>query len=695
MSGSLLELTAAGGEPVRLDGRGLRLEEIAAVARYRARVELGSGARARVERSRSVVDRLIEARAKVYGLTTGFGSKRDIVIDHEQLAQLQINLIRSHACGVGPALSEDVVRATMLLRANTLARGNSGVRPEVIEALIGFLNRDVYPWIPSRGSLGASGDLAPLSHLALALCNDPHARFYRHEPGAPAPSCPPWAGRPPADYVETPVDWRFQAAPDGVFDDDLPPLVLEAKEGLALNNGTQMTVALGALAVFDAIALLESAELVCGLSVEAVKGNRDAFDTRLHEARPLLGQGQVAANIRAFTADSQNLDLPVNTARLHRVRWALYDLQEILAAEADPDRDRLERVRRLETMIRDFEAGVVRTLEEGLEATSAEDRKTLPSRAIVQRIFRTALEPVRAEVLALYSELLTSTLHGEEVKGRDLIAEAVAELQLALPETPSVQDDYSFRCTPQVLGAVRKVIHDVRDTLLIEANSATDNPLIFPPRPDEHPGDEPAYRAGLTIRECIEAVVSGGNFHGEPMALALDQLGIALAELANISERRTAHLVDGSLSNGLPSLLVWHSGLNSGLMIPQYVAASLVSENKVLAHPASVDSIPTCENTEDHVSMSALAALKCRQILENAQRVVAIELLTAYQGVYFRKPLTCGVATQRLWDAMSDGGMTPIRSDRVLYPDIEWSLRFLKGGGVWEIARDAGTAVVD
>jgi histidine ammonia-lyase len=239
-----------------------------------------------------------------------------------------------------------------------------------------------------------------------------------------------------------------------------------------------------------------------------------------------------------------------------------------------------------------------------------------------------------------------------------------------------------------VLGAVRKVVADTRAVLEIEANSATDNPLIFPPRADEFSGPAEDYAATLTVRESRESVVSGGNFHGEAIAMALDSLTIALAELANISERRTAHLVDGSLSNGLPSLLVERSGLNNGLMIPQYVAAGLVSENKVLSHPASVDSIPTCENTEDHVSMSPIAALKCAQVLGNAETVVAIELLTAWQGVWFRRPLKCGRATEQLWEAMSRAGMEPVRTDRVLYRDMEWCRAFLKEGRVWRIARD-------
>ena len=683
---------------VVLNGLSLSLEEIVAVARYRARVSLDPAAARRVGFSRAVVERLVADRAKVYGLTTGFGSKRDILIDPEELGQLQENLIRSHACGVGDPLREDEARAAMLLRANTLARGNSGVRPVVIEALLEFLNRDVFPWIPSKGSLGASGDLAPLSHLALSLCNDPEARFYRPDPDEPAPDGPRSEGGRAPDYVAKPTAWRFGAAPEGLFGgrDGLSPLVLRAKEGLALNNGTQVSVAIGILTLFDAIVLLESGELACALSLEATKGVRDAFDPRLHAARPLEGQPQTAANIRAFTEDSQILTVPLNTARLHRARWALAAAAEILEdREGTGRKDLVERARELGDRLVALEDDSPHLLERERAALSAAERDRLPERAVNQRIYREALGPIRSEVLALYASLLEAPLAGESVKGRDFLADAVSQLQLALPEMPSVQDDYSFRCTPQVIGTTRKVVEDVRRTLVIEANSATDNPLIFPPRGDAFEGTVEAYAASLTVKECLESVVSGGNFHGEPIAVALDTLAIALAELGSISERRTAHLVDGNLSNGLPSLLVERSGLNNGLMIPQYVAAALVSENKVLAHPASVDSIPTCENTEDHVSMSPLAALKCRQILENVEIVVAIELLTAWQGVYFRRPFRCGRATERLWEAMEEAGLRPVRTDRVLYRDIDWSRSFLKRGGAWHLARayGAGAAV--
>jgi len=436
--------------------------------------------------------------------------------------------------------------------------------------------------------------------------------------------------------------------------------------------------------VYDAMFLLESAELVCALSLEANMGVRDAFDPRLHDARPLDGQGTVAAHIRAFTARSQVLTSPVNTARMHRAQRAVAGALEIL--ERGPDAGPLaSRIRNVSERLHRLEEDMAALLHQetgpkGSIGPSERDRLFAKT--------RDALAPVRGEVLKLYAATLEATLPGETLKGRDFLADAVAQLQLALPETLSVQDDYSFRCTPQVLGAVRKAVEDVRRTLEIEANSATDNPLIFPPDATAFKGTPQDYAKTLSVDACLDAVVSGGNFHGEPIAMALDQLGIALAEMGNISERRTAHMVDGNLSNGLPSLLVWRSGLMNGLMIPQYVAAALVSENKVLAHPASVDSIPTCENTEDHVSMSALAALKCRAILDNVGHVIAIELLTAWQGVHFRRPLTCGRGTERLWQAMKDAGMTPVLEDRVLAVDIAWTRRFLLDGHVQAIARE-------
>lgn len=665
---------------VTLTGQKLSLEEVVAVSRFGARVQFHEEAKVKMARSRAVVERLVDAREKVYGLTTGFGSKRDIIIESDELEQLQINLIRSHACGVGPALSEDTVRATMLLRANTLARGNSGIRIEVVQMFLEFLNRGIYPWVPSRGSLGASGDLAPLSHLALALCNDPDAKFYERDCGHPLPTAPTLNIEDRPNYIADPIPWKFGPPPAGLFEgkDKLEPVILKAKEGLALNNGTQVSTAIGLLAIFDAQVLLESAELVCALSLEGVKAVRGAFDPRLHEARPLEGQRETAARLRCFTDDSQILDVPLNTARMFRARKALESAAEVLAEEGADGKTLSQEA----TQAAKETEGLADKAPMAIEEAGAE-AKNLTGKAKMVLAYKKALIPIRARVTKLYTKVLESTLAGDAPKSRDYLADALAQLQMALPEAASVQDDYSFRCTPQVLGAARKVLSEVRGILIIEANSATDNPLIFPPESSSEPGD-------WAVADCIDAVVSGGNFHGEAIAINMDHLTIALAEVANISERRTAHLVDGSLSNGLPSLLVEKSGLNSGLMIPQYVAAGLVSENKVLSHPASVDSIPSCENTEDHVSMSPIAALKCRDVLTNAERVVAIELLTAWQAVTFRRPLKAGVGTERLWESLADAGMEPILEDRVLYTEIQRVLDFLRTGAVWRIARDIG-----
>ncbi|HET9234033.1 MAG TPA: aromatic amino acid lyase, partial [Candidatus Eisenbacteria bacterium] len=395
-------------------------------------------------------------------------------------------------------------------------------------------------------------------------------------------------------------------------------------------------------------------------------------------------QGVVAAHILAYTEGSQVLTAPINTARVRRAQRAVAGAMEVL--EKGPE-TLASRIRDVAERLEHLEAEIASLLQ---SETGSASGPSLRDRLLTKT--REAIAPIRSDVLKLYAASLDAALPGEAQKGRDFLADAVAQLQLALPEALSVQDDYSFRCTPQVLGAVRKAVEDVRRTLEIEANSATDNPLIFPPAPESPRVDPDRYGRNLALAACLDAVVSGGNFHGEPIAMALDQLGVALAELGSISERRTAHLVDGSLSNGLPSLLVWRSGLMNGLMIPQYVAAALVSENKVLAHPASVDSIPTCENTEDHVSMSALAALKCRAILKNVESVIAIELLTAWQGVTFRRPLACGQATERVWQSMADSGMTPVLQDRVLAEDIAWTRRFLLEGRVRAIALECMSA---
>ena len=449
---------------VTLDGKSLKLADVAAVARRFARVAVAPEALSRMARARAQVEEILGKGAPVYGINTGFGAFSQVPVSREQTDQLQTNLVMSHAVGCGQPLPEDSVRGMLLLRANALCQGHSGIRPEVVQLLADMLNQGVHPVVPEKGSLGASGDLAPLAHMALVLMGRGEA-FFKGErmPGG-----------------------RALAAAG------LAPVQLQAKEGLALINGTQMMGAVGAMALADAIKAARLADIAASLTMEALQGLSAAFDPRVHALRPHQGQGQAAGNIRLLCDGSRLVD---------------------------------------------------------------------------------AAEPKR------------------------------------------VQDAYSLRCVPQVHGAVRDALRHVQAVLETEFNAVTDNPLLFPAEGD---------------------VISGGNFHGEPLALALDYLGIAAAELANISERRLERLVNPQLSGGLPAFLVEEGGLNSGMMIIQYAAAALVSENKVLAHPASVDSIPSSANQEDHVSMGAHAARKARTIAGNTLSVLAYELLAAAQALALR-----------------------------------------------------------
>ena len=466
-----------------LTGADLTIADVEAVARQGARATLDPDARARMQEAREVVERLVADGAVAYGVTTGFGDLATVNIRPEDTGRLQENLLMSHAAGVGPPFPTEVVRAMLLLRANTLALGHSGCRPLVVDALLAFLAAEVHPIVPEQGSLGASGDLAPLAHLALPLIG-------RGE-----------------------VEFRGQRMPALLALDEagLSPLRLEAKEGLVLLNGTQMMSAVGALVLADADRLARTASVAAALSVEALLGTEVAFAAAYQLARPHPGQIAVAAELRHLLHDST----------------------------------------------------------------------------------------------------LQASHHGHAHK---------------------VQDPYSLRCVPQVHGAVRDALDYLRRVLDIELNSATDNPLIFPG--GGVAPDAVATGGGL--------VISGGNFHGEPIALALDFAKIAIAELGSISERRTALLVDARLNGGLPAFLAASSGVDSGMMLYQYTAAALVSENKVLAHPASVDSIPTSANQEDHVSMGSIAARHARMILDNVERVLAIELLVAAQALDARLALLPG-----------------------------------------------------
>src|SRR5881397_1090261 len=485
---------------IRLTGDDLRIEDVWAVAAGDASAVLSDEARTKMRAARELVERAAHGTSEhTYGINTGFGRFVSKSIPEEQTEELQLRLLRSHACGVGEPYPDEIVRAAMLLRANALAKGNSGARVETVELLLECLARGIVPRVPSRGSVGASGDLAPLAHLALPLVGEGEASY----------------------------EGELMSGADALAAAGLEPTRLAAKEGLSLVNGTQFMAAFGALGVVRARRLAQAADVACALSLEALQGSRTSFLPQIHRLRPLRGQCDAAANVLRLLDGSA-----INEAH----RWC-----------------------------------------------------------------------------------------------------------------DKVQDAYSLRCAPQVHGASRDLLDYVEGTVAVELNSATDNPLVL-------------------VED--ELLVSNGNFHGQPLAFALDALAMACSELANISERRVERLVNPNLSDGLPAFLTLDGGLNSGFMIPQYVAASLVSENKVLAHPASVDSIPTSAGQEDHVSMGNTAGLKALQVLANAERAVAIELLAGAQGVEFLAPLEpgAGVAAARAFvRTLSDR----LDDDRSLTPDIE------------------------
>ena len=500
---------------IALDGRELSLEDVERVAVARMRVELGAAARARMEESRRIVEAALEGPVPVYGVSTGFGKLSDTAIPPNERKPLQVNLLRSHATGVGDPFPETVARGIMVLRANTLAGGHCGVRPVLCDRLLEYLNDGVYPRIPSQGSVGASGDLAPLAHLGLTLIGE--------------------------GEIWHDADWRPSG--EACRARGFQPLELEAKEGLALINGTQVMTAIGALTLLGAERLVEAAEVAGALSLEASRGTRTAFREEIHLVRPHRGQLESANRLRAL-------------------------------------------------------------LDEG-----------------------SAISDSHADC------------------GR-------------------VQDAYSLRCMPQVHGAVRDALRYVRGVLEVEINAATDNPLVF--------------------TEAAGAILSGGNFHGAPIAAALDFLAIALTDLAAISERRIAMLIDTE-SSGLPAFLAARPGLQSGLMMHQVTAAALVSESKGLAHPASVDTVPTSANKEDHVSMGVWAARKAARVLRNAEHVVAIELLAASQGIDLLRPLRSSDRLEAAHATVRER-VAVLRDDRPGSPDIESLAELIRRGrfsAVW------------
>jgi histidine ammonia-lyase len=496
----------------------LTIDDVVTVARDGAEVSLGATARERIDRAHDVIAKVVAEEQVAYGVTTGFGQLATTHIPSDKVHELQENLVRSHAVGVGVPLSREVVRAGMTIRLNTMARGHSGVRVQVAEFVAAMLNADLVPWVPSRGSLGASGDLAPSAHLVLAMMGEGELLG-------------PDGGREPAGPA-------LQAA-------GLAPLSLEAKEGLSLLNGTQFMAAIGCFAVVDGEALLDSADLIGAMSLEGLRASVGPFEERIQLLRPIPGQLHTARQVRRATAGSA---------------------------------------------------------------------------------------------------IMLSHLNCDKV-----------------------QDAYSLRCIPQVHGACRDALRWLREVITVEVDSVTDNPLVFPDTGE---------------------IISAGNFHGEPLALALDLAAMSVAEIANISERRIFRMLTSSLSE-LPPFLTTDSGLNNGYMIAQYTAAALVAENKILCHPASVDSIPSSGDQEDHVSLGMTSALKFEDVLRNAQTVLGIEALCAAQAIDLLAPLQPGVGTKQGYDVVR--GFTPrLDRDRYLAPEIEASARAVKAGMFATIVRGGG-----
>ena len=484
-----------------INGKELSIGEVVAVARNQEEVSLVESAVTDIKKARRQVEEVVEDNKICYGITTGFGRFSDTRISPQEVLKLQENLIRSHAAGTGKSLSEEIVRAMMLLRINALAQGHSGIRYKTINLLVEMLNKKIHPVVPAQGSLGASGDLAPLAHMALVLIGEGKARVAGEE----------------------------MSGAEALQKRNLEPVSLCSKEGLALINGTQMMTAIASLVLYDTLNLLRHADIALALTMEGLKGILAPYNSLIHEVRPHPGQKLVAQNVYNMLKDS------------------------------------------------------------ALVLESREDR---------------------------------------------------------------VQDAYSLRCAPQVHGASRDAYNHLRETVNREINSATDNPLLFPEENE---------------------IISGGNFHGQPLALTLDYLAMALAELGNISERRVFRMVDGTLNNDLPMFLTQHGGLNSGYMIAQYTSASLVGENKVLTAPSSTDSIPTSANQEDHVSMGAVSARKAKKIAENLKNIIAIEFIIAVQAIDLRTNYPQNDLSESSWKVYEiiREEIPRLEKDRIVAQDIE------------------------
>ncbi len=501
-----------------IDGDSLYLSTVIAVSQGKPSVKLSPKARKKVAASHRHVNNLVESTSPIYGINTGFGLLSDVRIPKNKLKELQVNLLRSHACGVGDPLSKEIVRAALLLRANTLAKGHSGCSPELIDAILALLNNDIIPWVPEQGSVGACGDLAPLAHLSLVLIGEGEA------------------------YIRN----KLVSGKKALRSAGLSPYELKPKEGLCLINGTQIMTAIGSFVIHHALNLVSIADIAGAMSLEAFRGTNQSYHPAVHGVRAHKGQIKVAKNLLQLTKNS-----------------------------------------------------------------------------------------------------------------------AIAKSHL---ECGRIQDPYSFRCMPQVHGISREYVDQSKQTLETECNSATDNPLIFLPDGKK------------TVGLRNNGVISGGNFHGQYMAMTMDVVAIALSELANIADQRMQKLINPTMSQ-LPAFLTPDPGLHSGMMIVQVASASLVSENKSLAHPASVDSISTSADKEDHVSMGVTAARKALKIVQNLQNTLAMELLCASQGLEFLKPLKAGTGVNAAYKEIRKV-VRPIKKDRPFHKDIEAIAKIIEDGSL-------------
>ena len=610
-------------QPLTLGERDLTIADIVAVGREFRPVTLSEKAKQRVELSRAVVEELLQHDVKVYGITTGFASLRDQRIAGADAGQLSTNLIKSHSTGVGAPFDEDIVRGAMLVRAHTLAHGYSGVRVEMLQVLLDMLNTRVYPFVPQKGSVGSSGDLAPLSHLFLIAIGDPEALVYRRQNQDVV-----------AGYVTDARETDFVALRD-LPQSALPftPITLQAKEGLGANNGAVFSAVVTALATYDSQRLLEVEELVAALSFEALQAVPDCLHESIVGARPHPGHKESAARLRTALKDSQ-LVPEDKAASLNMAHYncALMKLHHLIAENTD-----IAQLSELHHIMADTQEALCK---------NHNDHESCASR------FQPLLDQWRL-LLGWGAPAKTETLPvGLLEQLATICTQHVAHI-LRSPADPDVQDNYSFRATPTVLGSARQALNHTLDVISVEINSVTDNPIILL---DDILAKVGARNMSVSVfrdwlsdnwQTAVGFVKSAANFHGEPIGVAADYLALAMAEAGNISERRLAVLLDSDHSKGLPSYLIWEPGLNSGLMLTQYTAASLVTENKTLATPASVDSIPTGESCEDHNSMSTLASRKLAQIVGNVKAIVALETLAAYQAVQFRKPMRLGERTAR------------------------------------------------